>query len=91
LTPDLFCPPVPELAQTGQPTIQDLAVRRHAKADDVHGDAQPGHRNFHPGHKLKPKLARRRARLLQSLQGVVIGQGHDLDTRGMRTPHQLRR
>jgi hypothetical protein len=89
--PDLLGAPVAKLPEASEATLQRRISRIDTQSDDMHRDALPGHRDLDAGHESESEPGGGVGRLLQSFEGVVIGQRHDLDPSGMGAGHQLGR
>lgn len=89
--PHLHGAPVTKLTQTLQALLQLGVADIYAKSDDMYGATIPGHRYFDAGHQIDSVFARRRCRLTDAIQGIVIGQRQHLDTGGRRACDQLGR
>jgi hypothetical protein len=63
------------------PSIRSVHCGIDAERDDMHGlVVAPGNRDLDPIDKAQPNFGRRRARLRQAAEFVVIGQRQQFDT-----------
>ena len=89
--PHLFGSPVAKTPHAGQAFLQSWMLWIDTQSHDVYRATIPGNRYLDARHKAQPQRLRLRGRLRQAFQRVVVSQRHHLDTRFMRTPHQLGR